>query len=108
MSSSQKNGKDDIEKGEKEENAEGSSSKVDEPEAKRKDINKKVKEIRKIRTIAAIGQTIGEYISEIDKRSVEPGRWITDKIISKAIKNMEENTEINRTIEESVTLVDPC
>ena len=54
--------------------------------------NKKIKEIRKLKTMTAIGLAIGKCMSEIDRKSVEPGRWVTDKIISRAIKNMEEHS----------------
>ena len=84
---------------------------IDNPETegnKKYDQNKVRSKIRKLKTITSVGLAMGKMMSKTDEKSIEPGQWITDKIITLAIQNMRGNQEINRVIEERVTIIDPC
>ena len=84
------------------------SKEIDNPETKEYSKRKNHNQIRKIKTITKMGTAIGNIMSKIDERSVEPRQWITDKIISFAIRKIKEKEEHQMEEEKVITLIDPC
>ena len=84
------------------------SEEIDNPETKESNKKKNHNHVKKIRTIATIGTAIGNIMSKIDEKSVEPRQWITDKIISFAIRTIKDKVEYQMGEENVITLIDPC